>query len=79
MVAKGKGPRQRVCRLLNVPRSTSYYKSRARTVIVNEVLAHRIKHMIEAEPYLGYRMVDYAKQRRTEQDIFLAGLNRDTV
>lgn len=57
MVAKGKGPRQRVCRLLKVARSTSYYKPRDRAVVVDEVLAQRIKHLIEAEPYLGYRMV----------------------
>lgn len=57
MVAKGKGPRQRVCRLLNVPRSTSYYRGRERIRIVDEVLAQRIKRMIDDEPYLGYRMV----------------------
>ena len=34
-----------------------YYKSRERTVVVDNVLAQRIKHMIDAEPYLRYRMV----------------------
>lgn len=57
VVAKGKGPRQRVCRLLKVACSASYYQNRERTVIVDEVLAQQIKHMIDAEPYLGYRMV----------------------
>jgi putative transposase len=42
---------------LNVARSTSYYKPHDRIVTVDEVLAQRIKHMIDAEPYLGYRMV----------------------
>ena len=57
VVGKGKGSRQRVGRLLNIARSTSYYKSHSRTVIVDEVPAQRIKHMIDAESYLGYRMV----------------------
>jgi putative transposase len=57
VVAQGKGPRQRFCRLLNVPRSTSYYRRRERGPIVDEVLAQRIKRMIDDEPYLGYRMV----------------------
>ena len=57
VVAKGKGPRQRVCRLLNVARSTSYYRPHDRVATVDDVLAQRIKHLIDAEPYLGYRMV----------------------
>jgi putative transposase len=40
-----------------MPRSTSYYTSRSRIAKVDEVLAQRIKHVIEDEPYLGYRMV----------------------
>lgn len=40
-----------------MPRSTSYYRHRARTPVVDEVLAQRIKRLIEEEPYLWYRMV----------------------
>jgi putative transposase len=40
-----------------VARSTSYYRNRERAVVVDDVLAQRIKHMVDAEPYLGYRMV----------------------
>lgn len=57
MVANGKRARQRVFRLLNVPLSTSYYLERQRTPVVDEVLAQRIKRLIDDEPYLGYRMV----------------------
>lgn len=42
---------------MNVPRSTSYYRRRERTPIVDELLAQRIKRLIDDEPYLGYRMV----------------------
>jgi transposase-like protein len=63
VVAKGKGPRQRVCRLLNVARSTSYYQRRDRVAVVDDVLAKRMKHLIDAEPYLGYRMV-WARLRK---------------
>lgn len=38
-------------------RSSAYYKPRERTPVVDEILAQRIKHMIDEEPYLGYRMV----------------------
>lgn len=40
-----------------MPRSSSYYRARSRTPRVDEVLAQRIKHIIDEEPYLGYRMV----------------------
>jgi len=46
-----------ICRTLDVARSTAYYHERERVPIVDEVLAQRIKHFIDAEPYLGYRMV----------------------
>lgn len=46
-----------ICRTLDVARSTAYYQERDRVSIVDEVLARRIKHFIDAEPYLGYRMV----------------------
>ena len=38
-------------------RSGSYYKTRARTPRIDDVLAQRIKHVIDEESYLGYRMV----------------------
>lgn len=40
-----------------MPRSSTYYQSRPRTAKVDEVLAQRIKHLIDEESYLGYRMV----------------------
>jgi putative transposase len=40
-----------------VPRSTAYYQSRDRVPAIDEVLAQRVKHLIDEEPYLGYRMV----------------------
>jgi len=39
-----------------MPRSSTYYRSRPRTAKVDEVLAQRIKHLID-ESHLGYRMV----------------------
>jgi putative transposase len=52
-----------ICRVLGVARSTAYYREHDRAPIVDEVLAQRIKHLIDAEPYLGYRMV-WARLRR---------------
>lgn len=46
-----------ICRVLGVARSTAYYHERERSALIDEVLAQRIKHLIDAEPYLGYRMV----------------------
>jgi putative transposase len=40
-----------------MPRSSSYYKPKTRTPVIDEVLAQRIKHVIDEESYLGYRMV----------------------
>jgi len=40
-----------------MPRSSSYYKAKARTPRVDDVLVQRIKHVIDDESYLGYRMV----------------------
>jgi hypothetical protein len=45
-----------ICRVLDVARSTAYYHEHQRMRIVDGVLAQRIKHLIDAEPYLGYRM-----------------------
>ena len=42
---------------MSVARSTAYYKPHNREVKVDEALAQRIKHLIDAEPYLGYRIV----------------------
>ena len=52
-----------ICRVLRVARSTAYYREHDRHRIVDEVLSQRIKHVIDAEPYLGYRMV-WARLRR---------------
>lgn len=46
-----------ICRVLNVARSTAYYRQHERVPVIDQVLAQRIKHLIDAEPYLGYRMV----------------------
>jgi len=42
---------------LSIARSTAYYHPRQRSVKIDDVLAQRIKHIIDEEPYLGYRMV----------------------
>ena len=52
-----------ICRILDVARSTAYYRERDRVPIVDEVMAQRIKHLIDTESYLGYRMV-WARLRR---------------
>ncbi|MFN2450367.1 MAG: IS3 family transposase, partial [Candidatus Baltobacteraceae bacterium] len=46
-----------ICRVLHVARSTAYYREHERIPAVDEVLAQRIKRLIDDEPYLGYRMV----------------------
>jgi hypothetical protein len=46
-----------ICRILEVARSSAYYREHDRVRFVDDVLAQRIKHLIDAEPYLGYRMV----------------------
>jgi putative transposase len=46
-----------ICWILNVARSTAYYREHHRVPIVDEIMAQRIKHLIDAESYLGYRMV----------------------
>ena len=52
-----------ICRILDVARSTAYYREHDRVPVVDEVMAQRIKHLIDAESYLGYRMV-WARLRR---------------
>jgi putative transposase len=52
-----------ICRILDVARSTAYYCEHDRVPVVDEVMAQRIKHLIDAESYLGYRMV-WARLRR---------------
>ena len=51
-----------ICRILDVARSTAYYHEHDRLPIVDDVLAQRIKHLIDAEPYLvtGWCGHDYA-------------------
>ena len=56
------------CRWFAVPRRTVYYKAVKQAPRVNELLAARIKALIEAEPYAGYRTIAH-----------LLGLNRNTV
>lgn len=46
-----------ICRVLDVARSTAYYREHDRVPTIDDVLAQRIKKLIEDEPYLGYRMV----------------------
>lgn len=43
--------------MLGVARSTAYYREHERIAAVDEVLEQRIKHLVDAEPYLGDRMV----------------------
>jgi putative transposase len=57
-----------ICRILNVARSTAYYREHDRVPMVDELLAQRIKNLIDAEPYLGYRMV-WARLRRQGLEI----------
>ncbi len=57
-----------LCRWFEVPRRTVYYKAVKQAPRVNELLAARIKALIEAEPYAGYRTIAH-----------LLGLNRNTV
>ena len=52
-----------ICRILDVARSTAYYREHDRVPIVDEIMAQRIKHLIDAESYLGYRMA-WARLRR---------------
>ena len=58
---------------MNLARSTAYYRSCQRNVTVDEILAQRIKHIIDEEPYVDYRMA-WAQLR---QDGVL--VNRKTV
>lgn len=46
-----------ICRILDVARSTAYYREHDRSTTVDEVVAQRVKKLIDAESYLGYRMV----------------------
>jgi hypothetical protein len=46
-----------ICQILDVARSTAYYREHDRVPIVDEIMAQRIKHLIDAESYLGYRTV----------------------
>lgn len=49
-----------LCRRTGLARSTSYYKEKdARKAKINERLAGRIKRVIDALPYTGYRTVAF--------------------
>lgn len=56
------------CRWSGIPRRTFYYKQKFRKPVINEWLASRIKRVIDALPYAGYRTV-----------AFLLGENKNTV
>ncbi|WP_343033969.1 IS3 family transposase, partial [Vibrio agarilyticus] len=57
-----------LCRWTGLARSTFYYQEKARKPKVNEWLASRIKRVIDALPYAGYRTV-----------AFMLGENKNTV
>jgi putative transposase len=52
-----------ICRILNVARNSAYHRERDRIPMVDEIMAQRVKHLIDAKPCLGYRMV-WARLRR---------------
>lgn len=61
-----------VCKLAGLPRRTYYYQPKPRSPKVNEILAQRIKRVIEALPYAGYRTVAWllGENKNTVQRIF---------
>lgn len=56
------------CRWSGLPRRSFYYRSRRQPPKLNEVLAQRVKRVIDALPYAGYRTVAY-----------LLGENKNTI
>ena len=48
--ARRRWPKAVICRILDVSRSTAYYREHDRVPIVDEIMAQRIKHLIDAEP-----------------------------
>ncbi len=61
-------PVSKLCKWLEVPRRTAYYKPTKATPKVKSELAGPIKAMIEESPSFGYRTVAY-----------LLGMNKNTV
>lgn len=61
-----------ICKLLDYPRRSFYYKSKARQKVVDEALALKVKALIEESPELGYRRVSYylEENRKKIQRIF---------
>ena len=57
-----------LCTWFEVPRRTVYYRAIKTRPRVNELLATRIKQLIEKESYAGYRTIAH-----------LLGLNKNTV
>jgi hypothetical protein len=47
--ARRRWPKALICRILNVARSTAYYREHDRVPVVDEVMAQRVKHLIDAE------------------------------
>ena len=52
-----------ICRILDVARSTAYYREHDRIPIVDEIMAQRIKFSSMLKPYLGCGLV-WARLRR---------------
>jgi len=59
---------RQLCTWFEMPRRTVYYKPVKSGPRVNELLAARIKQVIERESYAGYRTIAHA-----------LGLNKNTV
>lgn len=62
----------KVCAVLDYPRRSFYYKEKRRQRQVNESLAGRIRRVIDALPYAGYRTVAWllGENKNTVQRIF---------
>jgi hypothetical protein len=39
-----------ICRILHVARNTAYYREHDRVSVVDEVMALRVRHLIDAQP-----------------------------
>ena len=62
----------KACELAGISRRTYYYKSTRRKPQVNEFLAQRVRRVIDAVPYAGYRTVAWllGENKNTIQRIF---------
>lgn len=65
-------PTSKLCRWLDIPRRTAYYRPTKRTPIVQDRFAEPIKQMIEQNPSFGYRTVAHLLEfnKNTVQRIF---------